>query len=288
VSGAFAQQQEEAQKPPEKPEQQTAQASSPAKKPATPAKDEFAPSEEAFSAGLIYWFNIAHPIMRNGHGATVGANPADLDFPHVNQSVPGAIVSIPAGRGNALRVSYFRTDARKGDTTLDKSTQYFGTDFSPGDVLRVGYTMQNAKISWDYLSGPFPLEGTWRLKTLWEVQAVSFNTKIDAPQKPTTDSSGNTVATSAAGSNWMVLPTLGLGVEKFFSKKFRWEAKGSGFIIPHHGSIGDTETFVAYQRGQLEIDLGAKAFYFQTTPQKTEYLKAFLPGAYVGFRWYFQ
>src|SRR5437868_1359003 len=112
--------------------------------------------------------------------------------------------------------------------------------FNPGDQLSNSFTLQNAKISLDYLSWPFPLNNRrFRFKTLWEVQYTTIRTSVDAPFAPFEDSSGNAIQTSGTGSKWFIWPSLGAGVEIMATKHFRFEAKGSGFGIPHHAAIWD-------------------------------------------------
>jgi hypothetical protein len=124
------------------------------------------------------------------------------------------------------------------------------------------------------------------VKTLWEVQYTSIKSSVSAPFAPIEDSSGNALQTSGSGSNWYIWPSLGMGVEMMASKHFRFELKGSGFALPHRATIWDTDGFLAYKSGQFEIDVGGKAFHFKTSPRRQEYLRATMPGAYIGIRWY--
>ena len=77
-----------------------------------------------------------------------------------------------------------------------------------------------------------------------------------------------------------------MGIELMATKHFRFELKGSGFGIPHRAALWDADGFFAYKTGQFEIDFGGKAFHFKTSPKRPEYLRATMPGAYVGIRWY--
>jgi len=109
---------------------------------------------------------------------------------------------------------------------------------------------------------------------------------VNAPFAPIQDSAGNFIQTSGTGTKWFIWPSLGMGVEIMASKHFRFEARGSGFAIPHRSTIWDADAFFAYKTGQFEIDFGGKAFHFKTSPKGEEYLRATMPGAYVGIRWY--
>ncbi|HZT29125.1 MAG TPA: hypothetical protein VFA33_04530 [Bryobacteraceae bacterium] len=251
-----------------------------------PQQEERSTGDGVFSVGVYYWLTSAPPDLRGGH-ASFAPNPANFDFPGNSKYSPAAEVSIPAGRENTLRFSYFRTLGR-GDTTATGPLTLFGTDFSQGDYLVTRYNIQNFKISFDYLSFPFPLSGSrLRVKTLWEVQYTGMQSSIDAPLKPLlTDSSGNVISNTAAGSKWFIYPTLGMGIEYSVSRNFRLEARASGFMVPSHATIWDTEGSAGYRMGRVEALVGAKAFHFKTSIQADQYYKATLSGVYAGLRWY--
>lgn len=264
---------------------QPVQQQAPVKKTAKPEAEPDT-GDDQFSISLFYWPSPIHPIMRSGKAATLGVPPGNLDFPGDSKPVPGAILSIPVKNGNTLRFSYFRTQGQ-GNTVAASDLSFFGVGYSKGDYLSAGYNLQNAKISLDFLSWPGPQqESTWRLKTFWEVQYTTVRWSIDAPLKPTVDSAGNLLETSTRGSNWFVYPSFGLGVEKPLSRHLRWEAKASGFAIPHFPVVGDAETFAAYRMGHVEVQIGARVFHFKTSPRREEYIRGTLPGAYVSLRLY--
>lgn len=242
------------------------------------------------SVKVFYWYTQTHPAMFTGKGADSNVD-STTTFPGTTKPTPGVEISFPAGKNNTIRLSYFRTqgsgDTVAGTPPAGKGTVIWGSNFNPGDLLANSFTLQSAKISLDYLSWPFPLNNRrFRVKTLWEVQYINIRSGVSAPFAPTTDTAGNAIQTSGTGSNWFIWPSLGMGVEIMASKHFRFEAKGSGFAIPHHSTIWDTEGFFAYRTGQFEIDFGGKAFHFKTSPKQPEYLRATMPGAYVGIRWY--
>ena len=281
-----------AQTPPAAPQPQPTQ---PAPAPAPPAKsapaeERFETSDGHFSIKLIYWYNPATPVVKTGAAAAVDTVSL-ASFPGKNKPTPGAELSFPAGKNNTIRISVFRMQ-NAGNTTAPNIPSYqqnviWSTAFNSGDYLATSYSIQNAKISLDYLSWPFPLNNArFRVKTLWEVQYTNVKSSVSAPFAPTTDSSGNSISTSGSGSRWFIWPSLGMGVEYMISKNFRFEAKGSGFAIPHRPTLWDTEAIFAYRSGAIEIDFGAKAFHFKTSPKRNEYFQATLPGAYVGIRWY--
>ena len=251
----------------------------------TPKSAPADPQDEGLWVGLSYWYAPTHPHMRNGHAAIVKASPATLDYPGTNQPAPGVTIGIPAGRYNTLRVSYFQTRSSWASTTSAPAVLLFGSDYKAGDALSVKYKLQNIKVSWDYLTWPFPYEGsTLRIKTLYQFQYTTMHTYVNGPQ--TTDTAGNVYQTTSDGSHKLALPALGVGIEKIFSKSVRWEAQASGFTIPHHAATYDIDTYVAVKRGKLEIDLGGRMFYLKTSPKKNDWVRANMPGAYVGVRWY--
>jgi hypothetical protein len=258
--------------------------------PPAAAEEQYDTSDGQISLRLLYWYNPTNPVMKTGKGSAANVD-SDVSFKGTSKPTPGVELSFPAGRNNSIRLSYFRTQGR-GNTTAETppSTQgnlVWGASFNPGDLLSTSYTVQNAKISLDYLSWPFPLNNArFRVKTLWEVQYTTIKSSVDAPFAATTDSSGNAIQTSGSGSRWFLFPSLGMGIEAMLSKHLRFEMKGSGFALPHRANIWDTEAFFAYRTGSFEIDFGGKAFHFRTSPNRPEYLYATMPGAYVGIRWF--
>jgi hypothetical protein len=81
---------------------------------------------------------------------------------------------------------------------------------------------------------------------------------------------------------------LGLGLGNTVSRHFRWEAKGSGFALPHRSGMWDAEGTVAVRFGRIELLAGEKAYYFKTSAKKDQFFKATVTGAYAGLRFYFQ
>lgn len=173
-----------------------------------------------------------------------------------------------------LRLSYFRTPGH-GGINSPTDIKVFGSDFAKGETLSVKYTLQNVKFSYDYLSYPYPpTEHGWRLKTLYEVQYVTIKNDIESP------------ATVATKTNWFIYPTLGLGVEKRFSRNVRFEMKGSGFALPSRARLMDAQAHFAIRAGRVEALIGGKVFSFRTTLKKEEFLRATLPGAFLELRWH--
>lgn len=249
--------------------------------PAPPAARENLTGEltNGFSVTLSYWYSIKRPVMRNGKQGSTDF-PSVLDFPGKSPGIPEVAIAVPAGRGNAIRLDVFRTQA-SGSLTAQRQIGFFGTDFSPGDFLTTRYTLQTAKLTWDYLSWPYPPQGSLRFKTLWGVQYTSVKSTIDAPRKDATATD-----TRGSGTNYFILPTLGVGIEKWFNDHVRFDLNASGFAIPKHAATADAVADIAVRRGPIEIAAGGRGFYFKTTPGKSEFVRGLLPGGFVSLRYY--
>jgi len=269
-------------------QQQPAPAPAPAPKSAPAAAPETPPntSDNQVSIQIFYWDVFHQPDLLGG-AANVGPYPGNLKYPGDPKRAPGAVISVPTGKNNTLRFSYFRIQGN-GNTTAPAYLTLFNTDFNPGDYLVTRYTLQDVKMSFDFLSYPYPANPSrFRFKTLWEVQYITTQTSIDAPLKPiTTDASGNPISNTAAGTRWLIYPSIGAAIEKAFTPRFRVEARASGFAFPHHAVVYDAEASAVFRMGRYEIAVGARDFHFKTSPQNSQYLVATYPGAFVAFRYY--
>ena len=268
--------------------QQPAPAGQPSPPPAPPqvvtAGDFYA--GDGISITAQYWLGYGHPSMGTGHGNGNG-EPSSVDYLGKPRPAPAGIISIPVGKHNALRISYFRIQGN-GNPTLPAASIIYGTSYNQGDYLAVHYVMQNVKASFDYLSWPFPVKDSkFHIKTLWEVQYTNIASSFDAPLRHgQTDASGAPIIVSAYGKDWFIYPSFGLGADYLISHNFRFEARASGFAFPHRATIWDTEASLNYRFGKFEIQGGVKAFHFKTSPEKVEFVQATYPGAFVGLRWY--
>ncbi len=257
---------------------QTAQ-TPPAPKPKADAPDS---EREDFSIGIFGWYNPSHFHLRNGQGAVSTANPADLNYGGKNQPTPGIEFSAPAGKYNALRISYFRTQGH-GATVTPIAIRAFDQDYASGTSVSTKYKMQEAKVSWEYLSWPYPAsEKSFRFKTLWGAQFISMDSTLDAPIY---DAANNT-DTTAVKKHWLIYPSLGVGIEKRFSRNLKWELKGEGFALPSRTQLWDAQTDVAIRGSRIEVLIGGRVLHFRTSPQKPEYIYATMPGGFVEFRWH--
>jgi len=263
----------------------------PAPPPAAPAKPNVEPpkpsepqtGENALSLEIFYWLSRGHPDLRTG-ATNLGPNPSDLSFPAKTKGAPGAVLSVPAGRENSLRFSYFRASGAS-NATAPQDLTVFSTAYNKGDYVESNYVLNNIKISYDYLSFPFPVKGSkFRLRTLWEAQYTSIKSTFNAPLKPTSDSAGNLIVNDTSGAKSFIYPSFGLGVGYVPSRRLRVEAKASGFLFPHRPTIWDAQGTINYRFRRVEVALGARAFHFRTSPKNEQYFLGTLFGPYLGLR----
>ncbi len=263
----------------------------PAPPPAAPAKPNAGPpkpsepqtGETALSLEIFYWLSHGHPDLRTG-STNQGPNPSDLSFPSKSKGVPGVVLSIPAGRENSLRFSYFRASVAR-NTTAPQDVTVFSTAYNKGDYVESNYILNNIKISYDYLSYPFPVRGSkFRFRTLWEAQYTSISSTFNAPLKPTSDSAGNLIINNTQGSKTFIYPSFGVGVGYVPSPRLRLEAKASGFWLPHRPSTWDAQGTLNYRFRRVEVALGAKVFHFKTSPKSEQFFQGTLFGPYLGLR----
>jgi hypothetical protein len=263
----------------------------PSTAPAAPSLPENGPwpdtSDHQFSIMPYYWLVSGHPAMRTGALGVTNETISDLDYGESGtHQAYGAEISFPAGKHNTLRVDYFRTQG-SGNTTATDNVTYFGLLYASGTYLTTSQTLQNVRVTWDYLSWPFPVNPhKLQVKSLWSVQYTTIQTRLNGPFLPLIDSAGNPLQTSTTGSDHIIYPEFGIGAEKFFGKHVRWEGQASGFAFPHRAVTWDGKTFIAIRGGPVEFDLGYKAFYFKTSPRGNEYVNERLTGGYVAIRWY--
>lgn len=254
------------------------------------APDQSMPDEGKFSIGVIGWMGNGHqptidagPVFAkdiNGNSIRVpAAVPSRLQFQGRPGVIPGAEVTIPAVKRNAVRISYFRTRA-SGNVIIPTDLLLWGGNYSKGDYLATNYRLQNAKISYEFLTWPYPIESRrFRLKTLWQFQYTEMSTGFDAPLKA---NGPNT----ASGHKTLYAPSLGLGPSYYVTRHIRLEADASGFAIPHHWTIWDADADMAFRFGKLELRVGGKAFHFRTSPQADYYLRGTFAGAFGGLRFF--
>ena len=253
------------------------------------------PGETGYWIGIYAWFPTQAPTINKGHGATF-TDPSLTTMQGTPKFAEGAEIGLALGLHNALRLTYM--DARASGNFTDTNTvQLFSQTYTSGTYITTDYQLQHAKLEFDYLTWPYPVESRrFRLKTIWAVQYTTFRAGFDAPYLPTTDSSGNPLLDTSGnpisfadtGTRWFISPMLGLGVSEFASRHFRLEANATGFAIPHHNNIWDADASANIRYGHVELQIGAKALHFQTTTQSDFYMKGTMAAAFVGLRWYSQ
>jgi hypothetical protein len=254
-----------------------------ATQPAPPARPAVKGERDAFSIGLYGWYGPGKIYLRKGSDST-STRAGDLDFnERKRKPFEGAVVTIPI-RENYLRISYFQAQ-NSGNTTAGKDLNLFAGDYDKGTFLATRYKVQNAKISFDYLSWPFPFEGRkFRIRTLWEAQFVNAKGSVDAPLKPVAE--GDTNATNS--NKFLIWPSLGAGAEYRFSKSFRFEATGSGFAIPKRPNLWDAHAGFVARVGRIELSAGGKGFHFRQSRKTENFFNGTLLGAYVGVAYRFE
>jgi hypothetical protein len=251
------------------------------------------PGETGWSVGVLVWTPRQQPIFNRGTAAI---------FPQASlvtmQGTPkfsqGAEVGIAVGQHNAIRVSWFTTRAA-GDFTNAEDLTLFNQTYSAGTLISTNYNVQNIKLSFDYLTWPYPVESRrFRLLTLWQVQYTSARAGFDAPQlplvdangNPLVDASGNPLSYATQQTRWFISPTFGIGAHEYVTKDFRVEVNVDGFTIPHHWTIWDTDADLNYRVGHLEVRAGVKGFHFKTSTSSDFFMKSTFFAPMVGLRWY--
>ena len=264
------------------------------------------PGETGWWVEVNSWFPTQQPGQNAGHAFI--ANPTTVTGTTVTGSInpyvqlqgkpklaEGAEIGIALGQHNALRFSYWETTAQGNITSIPNNFQAWGQTYAAGTYLRTSYRIQNAKISFDYLTWPYPVESRrFRLKTLWQVQYTGIRTGFDAPQlplvdatgAPLVDANGNPISYAGIGSRWFIYPEFGLEAQYFSGRHLRLEANASGFAFPHRDAVWDADASANLKFGHLELRVGAKAMHFKTSPQGEFYMSGTPAGAFVGLRWH--
>jgi hypothetical protein len=246
------------------------------------------PGETAWWIGVIGWLPVGNVYVDKGKQATFTA-PSYLQFPGTSKGQPGGEIGVAAGLHNTLRFTYMFSKAG-GTSIAPTDVVYFGQTYNKGDELSTSYKMSNFKVSYEYLTWPYPVEGRhFRLKTLWQMQYITFRSNYDAPIKSSTpDSAGNLFSYAANGSKSYFTPTFGIGLHEYATRNFRFELNGSGFGIPHRFNLVDGDASVAYRISKVELRGGVRALHFHSSAKSDYYFRGTLSGAYVGVRYYFE
>jgi hypothetical protein len=244
------------------------------------------PGEAGYFVGITGWLPIGQSFVDKGRLASF-TDPSKLQLAGKSKGAFGAEIGIAAGLHNSVRVSFFQSKL-SGTTTAPNELVIFTKTYSAGDQLSTDTKLSNYKVSYEYLTWPYPVEARhFRLKTLWQVQYISLKGNFDAPiRSATPDSAGNLTSFTAQGTKSFFSPAVGLGVHEYATRNFRFEANVSGFMLPHRWHLVDSDATIAYRAGRLELRAGAKAFLFRTTPKTDYFFRGTVGGAFVGLRWY--
>jgi hypothetical protein len=251
------------------------------------------PGETGYWISVTAWFPTTTPTIDKGHAAAF-TQPSLTKLQGKPNFAQGVDAGIALGLHNALRLSYFESRAA-GSFTNANDIELWSQLYTAGNLVSTNYRMQNFKLSFEYLTWPYPVESrTFRFKTLYQLQYTSVRTTFDLPLLPLVDSTGaplvdvngNPLSYAGEGTRAFFSPTLGVGVAKYFSRNFRLEANATGFAIPHHTTIWDTDASANLRLGHFELRVGAKAFHFKTSTQAEFFVKNTMASAFVGLRWY--
>ena len=236
------------------------------------------PDEGMVSVGISGWILSGQPIYDSGT-ESASTETSHIRMPGQPKLGRGAEIGLPAGGHNALRLSYFDSRA-SGNFIAPINLNFWSVPFSQGDQTFTDYRIRDVKVSYEFVSWPYPIGSRKiRVKTLWQAQVVRMNNDFTAPLS-------TTATIPASGSKTVILPTLGMGVTDYLSRNLRVEANASGFMIPHHGAIGDVDVMAAYHVSRLELQAGAKLFYFKTSTHADFYMKGLMGGPFVGVKFY--
>lgn len=252
------------------------------------------PGEYGFYIGVDGWLPSQTPVFNKGRNSGITDNSYV-----VMQGTPkfgdGAEFGMAVGLHNMLKLSYFEV-RQSGDYTAPVDTQVLNSQvYNTGTLVSTDTRVQNLKLSFDYLTWPYPVESRrFRLKTLWQVQYTSVTAGFDAPQlplfdsagNPLVDASGNPISYATSGTKWFILPTFGLGATYYITRNIRFEASADGFAIPHHSTLYEGESTLNFRLSHFEVRGGAKLFHYKTSPSQDFYLRGTMAGVFFGIRWY--
>ena len=286
------------QPPPQQPPQQPAQQPQPpqtepstqpnVKLPPPPPKviDVRFPGEAGFWFGATGWLPYGNQYVDKGHAADF----TGLSFMQLANSKHGSFgaeIGAAAGLHNTLRISYWFSKTN-GSVTAPTDLVIFGQTYSKGDGLTTNAKLSDVKLSYEYLTWPYPVERRhFRLKTLWQMQYVTQRVVWDNPVKSSTpDVNGNFTSYSVLGSKSFFTPTLGLGLHEYASRNLHFELDATGFMWPHRWQIWDVEATVAGRISHIEIRAGVKGFHYRTSPQADYFFRGTLAGLFAGIMWH--
>jgi len=236
--------------------------------------------ERMFSIGLFDWIPFGVNTGLHAGSQAVLPPPHELTLPGKPYRAYGLIVTIPMKGSSRLEFSYTTLNVN-GDIIAPTDLGLFGGTISQGEPLSTTYSLRHLKLSYNFLTYPNPpQDAKLRVKTLWEFHYLktqpTVTATVTAPDQP------------LSGSQNIYLPAVGLGMEYVPSKRFRMEVRGSGMLVPHHATLGDTEGSAVVRLGSIEIFAGAKFLHFKTTPNSDTFIRGTIWGPDGGVRWVFR
>jgi hypothetical protein len=252
------------------------------------------PGEYGFYIGVDGWDPTQQPIFNHGRNSGL-TNSSYVTFQGKAKTGKGAEFGNALGLHNSLHLSYLETRAAGDFTTPVILSVAGGQTYAAGTLVSTDHNIQDVKISFDYLTWPYPVESRkFRLKTLYQVQYVAARAGFDAPLLPLVDangnlildSSGNPISYAASETKWFILPTFGLSATQYLTHNIRLEASADGFAIPHHSTLYEGESTLNFRVNHFELRGGAKLFHFKTSTSQDFYLKGTLASVFFGIRWY--
>jgi hypothetical protein len=251
------------------------------------------PGEYGFYLGIEAWLPQQQPIFNKGRNSGYTDN-SYIVMQGTPKFADGGEFGMAVGLHNMLRFSYFQSRA-SGDYTTPVDTVAFSQIYTAGTLVSTDYSIQNLKISFDYLTWPYPVESRrFRLKTLWQLQYTSAKSGFDAPLlplvdangNPLIDANGNPISYAGTETKWFIIPTLGLSATEYLTPNIRFEASADGFTIPHHSTLYEGESTINFRVSHFELRGGAKLFHFKTSTSQDFYMKGTLASVFFGIRWY--
>jgi hypothetical protein len=250
------------------------------------------PGERGFSFGGSAWFASPKPFIVKG--SAVNNYPGDTQLLGTPKLDQGFELSMALGSHNAVRVSYFGSQA-SGGSAIPSQLQLWDQYYSAGVFVATNYHLKNLKLSLEYLTWPYPAkESRFRLKTLWQAQYTSIYSGFDAPYEPTTDAlgnyltdaNGNALTYRTQGVDHFILPSVGVEVQEWVRPHFRLEASASGFDLPHRANTWDADASANIRFLHYELRLGVRGYHFRTSPTQQYWFHSTTVGPFIGLRVY--
>jgi hypothetical protein len=278
--------QQQQQQPPPTPEQVGTKPNLRLPPPPPKVVDVRMPGEAGISIGLIGWRPTGDQFLDKGRAASFSGE-SRLKLANSQHGAFGLEIGVAAGLHNTIKASYFYSKT-SGSTVAPTDLVIFGQTFTSGEPLTTNSKLSNVKISYEYLTWPYPVERRhFRLKTLWQMQYITMRSFFDDPIKSATpDTNGNITSIAVLGSKSFFTPAFGIGLHEYASRNLHFEANTSGFSWPHRFQLVDTEATMPYRVGKIDVRGGFKFFHFRTSPKQDYFYRGTLSGVFVGVRWH--